>query len=440
MMLSGWGRYPVLPCTARKARGEADVIKLMASTTSLIARGAGRAYGDAALNSQMTLLMEGSDRILFFDNETGRLTCEAGVLLADILNVFVPQGWFPPVTPGTQYVTVGGMIASDVHGKNHHGAGSFGEYVESLELAVSDGRTLRCASDENVDLFNATIGGMGLTGVILRATFRMLRIETDLIVQETIRANNLREAFDVLENSLSATYSVAWIDSLAKGDRFGRSVVFTGEHLAAAELPKDRASVPFSAKLPNGRKVPFDLPGMTLNRFSVSAFNALYVGSRKFGRSLINFQPYFYPLDSIAEWNRIYGRAGFVQYQVAFPRKSSFEGISAILRTASDYGLGSFLSVLKLCGRQRNSPLSFPREGYTLTLDYPIRARTFSMLLELDRIVDDHEGRIYLAKDARMGARMLERGYPRIAEFAAVRQRFDPDRKMRSLLSDRLGI
>ncbi|WP_299721006.1 FAD-binding oxidoreductase [Tardiphaga sp.] len=415
-------------------------METIASTKSLIARGAGRSYGDAALNAQMTLLMAGSSRILFFDDQTGRLTCEAGMLLADILKVFVPRGWFLPVTPGTQYVTVGGMIASDVHGKNHHGAGSFGVHVESFDLAVSNGQMLRCAAGENVDLFNATIGGMGLTGVILRVTFRMLRIETDLILQETIRASNLGEAFDVLERSLSSTYSVAWIDSLAKGDRLGRAVVFTGEHLAAAELPKERASTPFKSSQHSERKVPFDFPGITLNRFSVSAFNAVYFASRKPGRLIVDYQPYFYPLDSISQWNRIYGRAGFVQYQVVFPREGSREAIAAILRRVSDYGVGSFLSVLKLCGRQRNGLLSFPREGYTLALDFPIRARTFSMLLELDRIVDDHDGRIYLAKDARMGARMFERGYPRTAEFALVRQQFDPSRKMRSVLSDRLGI
>jgi decaprenylphospho-beta-D-ribofuranose 2-oxidase len=439
-MLSGWGRFPMVPCAVRKSRGETDTVKAIMSTGSLIARGAGRSYGDAALNSQLTLLMEGSDRILFFDDLTGRLTCEAGMLLADILNVFVPRGWFPPVTPGTQYVTVGGMIASDVHGKNHHCAGSFGEHVESFDLAVTGGQIIHCAPDENIDLFNATIGGMGLTGVILRVTFQLLRIETDLILQETVRAKNLKEAFDALESSLTATYSVAWIDSLARGDRLGRSIVFTGEHLAAADLPKERASAPFASKGRTGRKVPFDFPTMALNRFTVTAFNAIYFGSRKPGRSVVGYQPYFYPLDSLSEWNRIYGHAGFVQYQMAFPRDSSQEAITSILRRVSNHGLGSFLSVLKLCGPQRNSPLSFPREGYTLALDFPVRAQTFSMLLELDRIVDDFEGRLYLAKDARMGARMLERGYPRVSEFASLRQRFDPDRKMRSLLSDRLGI
>jgi FAD/FMN-containing dehydrogenase len=332
------------------------------------------------------------------------------------------------------------MLASDVHGKNHHIAGSFGEHVESFDLAASNGQTLRCAADENTELFNATIGGMGLTGVILRVTFRMRRIETDLIAQQTIRAKNLKEAFHALESSLTSTYSVAWIDSLAKGDRLGRSVVFTGEHLSSTDLPKDRASAPFTNRRRAGRAVPFDFPSIALNRFSVTAFNAVYFGSQKQGRTLVDFQPYFYPLDRISEWNRIYGTAGFVQYQVAFPREASLEAISSILRRVSNYGLGSFLSVLKLCGQQRNSPLSFPREGYTLALDFPIRAKTFSMLLELDQIVDDHAGRIYLAKDARMGARMLERGYPRLSEFAAVRQRIDPDRKMRSLLSDRLGI
>jgi decaprenylphospho-beta-D-ribofuranose 2-oxidase len=429
-----------MPCEVQQIRDESEALVAIGSNRSLIARGAGRSYGDAALNPEMTVLMEGSHRILSFDIVTGQITCQAGLLLGELLAVFVPRGWFPPVTPGTQYVTVGGMVASDVHGKNHHGAGSFGNHVISFDLARADGQVMRCAADKNAELFNATIGGMGLTGVILRVTFEMIRIETDLISQQTIRTQNLAEAFDALESSLASTYSVAWIDSLATGDRLGRSVVFLGEHLKASELPGSRSGMPFARGGRRSHRIPFDFPTAALNRYSVRAFNALYFGSQKPGNMIVDYRPYFYPLDSVSDWNRIYGGAGFVQYQVAFPRETSRDGIRSILRRVSHHGLASFLSVLKLFGQQRNSPLSFPREGYTLALDFPIRPQTFSMLLELDRIVDDHQGRIYLAKDARMGARMLEKGYPRVSEFASLRARNNPHNKFRSLLSDRLGF
>ncbi len=438
MKLSGWGNYPRIDVNLAAARGAQAAIDVIRTNTTLIARGNGRAYGDAALNPSMTLSMLRSDRILAFDPATGRLECESGILLADIIATFVPRSWFPPVTPGTKFVTLGGMIAADVHGKNHHGAGSFGDHVESLRLALADGRIVECGPNENPELFAATRGGMGLTGVIVSAAFRLIPIETVFIRQETHRARNLTEAMDRFEQSQSWTYSVAWIDCLAQGDNLGRSLVYLGEHARREELPPGLDPA-LKAVVKTSRAVPFDVPGFVLNRWTVRAFNELYYRRGHPGVSFVDYDTYFYPLDAILEWNRIYGRAGFVQYQCVLPKAASAAGMAALLERIARSGMGSFLAVLKLFGRQ-DGLLSFPMEGYTLALDFPACSATFSLLAELDAVVADHGGRLYLAKDARGGASLLRQGYPRLAEFRAARAKFDPDGKLSSLQSQRLGL
>ena len=250
MILSGWGRFPRADCRILVPRDSADVEKSIRSELSLIARGNGRAYGDAALNPRATLLMRGLDRLIDFDPSTGLLICEAGTLLADIVALFVPRGWFPPVTPGTKYVTVGGMVAADIHGKNHHIAGSFGRHLVWIDLALADGRILRCSQHEHAELFTATIGGMGLTGVIIRVAFPLARIETDLIRQTTIKAVNLQEVMIHFEEKAGATYSVAWTDCLASGDRLGRSLIFLGEHVGRDEAPSANTSRPQLSWIP----------------------------------------------------------------------------------------------------------------------------------------------------------------------------------------------
>ena len=438
MKLSGWGNYPKIDVNFTRARGAAAAVAAIDANNSLIARGTGRAYGDAALNPQATLSMLPSDRVLSFDSESGRLECEAGILLAEIIALFVPRGWFVPVTPGTKFVTLGGMIAADIHGKNHHGAGSFGDHVESLQLALADGRVVRCSPSENPELFAATRGGMGLTGVIVSAVFRMIPIETAFIRQETHRARNLAEAMARFEQSQGWTYSVAWIDCLARGERLGRSLVYLGEHAKRDELPPS-LTVGLEPVVRSKKRVPFDFPSFALNRWTVRAFNELYYRRGRPGESFVDYDTYFYPLDAILEWNRIYGRAGFVQYQCVLPKAASAVGMTLLLERIARSGMGSFLGVLKLFGHQ-DGLLSFPMEGYTLALDFPADAATFSLLIELDAIVADHGGRLYLAKDARGGTDLLRRGYPRLAEFEAIRTKFDPDGKFSSLQSQRLGL
>ena len=276
MKLSGWGRYPVVDCRVEQFGGQPDLPYLLHGAPTLIARGNGRSYGDAAVNADLTLSMLGTDRILAFDGETGLLTCEAGVLLDDILRSFVPRGWFPPVVPGTRFVTVGGLIAADVHGKNHHHAGTFGAYVESLTLAVASGEVLECSRTANAELLRATIGGMGLTGVILSATFRLMPIETAYLLQEVLPAGDLDEAMALFETSRDWPYSVAWIDTLARGRSLGRALVLRGRPLVRRDLPARLARDPLRTAPAGALTVPCDAPSMLLNRVSIGIFNALY--------------------------------------------------------------------------------------------------------------------------------------------------------------------
>ncbi len=439
MMMSGWGRYPRAACRVVRPPRRADAIAAVAGSTSLIARGNGRAYGDAALNPHNTLAMMGCDRILAFDPASGDLTCEAGVLLSDILEIFVPRGWFPPVTPGTKFVTIGGMIAADVHGKNHHVAGSFGDHVRQLHLALADGRVVRCSQSENPELFSATRGGMGLTGVILDASFRLMPIETAYVRRETLRARDIDEVMMQCETSGDWTYSVAWIDCLARGPALGRSLLFRGEHARIDELPADLRAAPLAGRSRRSRRVPVDFPRIAVNRWTISIFNEVYYQFARRGVDLVDHDAFFYPLDALLEWNRIYGRSGFVQYQCALPSAASRAGLGELLSRIAATGMGSFMSVLKLFGPQEGL-LSFPTAGFTLALDFPADSRTFALLAELDAIVLDHGGRLYLAKDARAGPDTIRRGYPGFERFAALRAAIDPQRKFNSLLSRRLDL
>ena len=423
MKLSGWGRYPVLDCRLEHLRGREGLPDLLERSPTLIARGNGRSYGDAALNPDLTLSMLKMDRMQSFDEETGLLTCEAGVLLADILDVFVPRGWFPPVVPGTKFVTVGGMIAADVHGKNHHQDSSFGAHVESLLLVTADGETRTCSRAENTDLFRATLGGMGLTGVILSASFRLKPIETAFIMEETLATRDLDETMILLETSRNWPYSAAWIDCLARGSKQGRSLLMRGRFMERHALLPQLMSDPLRLVIARQFTVPVDAPAMLLNRLTIRVFNELYYRS---GATLsrtrpIHFDRFFFPLDRLREWNRLYGRRGFVQHQCVLPKGESSTGIRAILDRISTVGQGSFLAVIKLFGPAGEGLLSFPMEGYTLTLDFPIRTGTPALLITLDEIVHRHGGRVYLAKDACCTSERVRRGYPRYVAFSTIR-------------------
>ena len=423
MTLSGWGRHPALDCRVTRLRERGGLRLLLARHPSLIARGAGRAYGDAALNPDLTLSMLAMDRMRAFDPATGRLTCEAGVRVADVLETFMPRGWFPPVVPGTKFVTVGGMIAADVHGKNHHRDGAFGAHVEALTLATGDGAVRTCSRAAHADLFRATVGGMGLTGVILDATFRLAPIGSAFVQAETVAARDLDETMALFEASADWPYSVAWIDCLARGAALGRALLTRGRFLARGALPPRLARDPWRPA-PAGRlTVPFDAPAALLTRASVGAFNALYhrAGRARGGARPVHFDPFFFPLDRVAAWNRLYGRRGFTQYQCVLPRAEGPAGLAALLARTAAAGQGSFLAVLKLFGPGGDGLLSFPMEGYTLALDFPLRAGTPALLDELDAITHRHGGRVYLAKDSRCAPERIREGYPGCDAFEAVR-------------------
>lgn len=440
--LSGWGRWPRRTCDVATPAGPDKVVAAL-GTGSAIARGLGRAYGDSAMNPERTVSTARLDRFISFDAATGELVAEAGVSLGQIIETFLPLGFFPPVTPGTKFVTLGGAIAADVHGKNHHGAGAFGDHVLWLDLTGPDGGNLRCSTEENTDLFRATIGAMGLTGVITRAAIRLIPVETGWIRQRTVVAENLEAAIETFEANLDVTYSVAWIDCLASGDAQGRSLVYLGEHARAddPDLPTgDLLNPPARRK----KKVPIDAPSWALNRLSVRAFNHLYfrAGQRAPESQLIDWDTYFYPLDAVLEWNRIYGARGFAQYQCALPLEASRAGLSALLDTIAAAGLGSFLAVLKRFGKgAANRPLSFPIEGYTLALDFPMSLAALTLMDRLDEITLGHGGRLYLAKDSRMTQHTFEESYAtRRQAFTRIRNKLPGAERFQSLQSKRLGL
>jgi len=380
------------------------------------------------------------NRMLSFEAVGGQLVAEAGVTLADIIDVFLPRGWFPMVTPGTKFVTLGGAIAADVHGKNHHREGSFRAAVDWVDVMGPDGVVRRLSRKAEPALFDATLGGMGLTGVILRAAIRLRPVETGWIRQTTRPAPDLGAALAALAED-EATYSVAWIDCLARGASLGRSVLMSGEHARRAELPSGQAARPFATRRRRQRRVPFDFPAFVLNRHSVRAFNAFYwrAGVLKAGTALVDWDSYFYPLDAILAWNRIYGRRGLAQFQCVLPPATAEAGLARLLEETARAGTASFLAVLKRFGRQE-SAFSFPMEGFTLAMDFPVSPETLALLERLDRITLDHGGRFYLAKDSRMTARTLRASDPRVADFRRLREAAGSAARFRSSQSERLEL
>ena len=434
-LLEGWGRYPkleaqvLLPLTIGQC---APRLRDAAAGGPLIARGLGRAYGDSALAAQVMATRQ-LDHFQSFDPATGLVRCAAGLPLDTLLRTFVPQGWFPPVTPGTRFVTVGGAVASDVHGKNHHLDGTFSGHVRELEILLGNGERVVASPSENAELFHATCGGMGLTGVILAATVQLKAVRSSDVIETTIKTPNLETTLEAFELHRDSTYSVAWIDCLARGASLGRSLLMLGEH-----APDGALAVRTGGALP----VPADFPAGLLNRASIQAFNALYYNRmwRRRATRRIPFEPFFYPLDALKGWNRLYGKAGFVQYQFVLPKQAGVAALREVLAAIAGSGRGSFLAVLKTFGPANANYLSFPIEGYTLALDFKVDPAVFALLDLLDRIVLRHGGRLYLAKDARMSADTFKRSYPRWQEFEQVRARWHAHGHFASLQSRRLGL
>lgn len=435
----GWGRYPVQQCTSWRPEKASGLLL----AEPMIARGQGRSYGDAALNENGNIVLtERVNRFLEFDPEVGRLRAEAGVTLAEVIDVCLPHGWFLPVTPGTRFVSLGGCLAADVHGKNHHFDGAFSAFVESFTLMLADGSVLDCSREDNADVFRASVGGMGLTGIIRDITLRLKPVDSAYIRARHIRAEDLEQAFIALsEDNREHEYTVAWIDCLARGRRLGRSVVMHGRHASRDEAPN--AVNALDRKPKKNYSLPLDFPSWVLNPVSISMFNAIYYrreGGKQ--RSFISdIDNYFYPLDAIHHWNRMYGKRGFVQYQCVFPVQGAFEGIKQTLEHLAGSRRSSFLAVLKRLGPEGDGLLSFPMEGFTLALDLPLRGKDlFAMLDQLDELVISAGGRVYLAKDARLGREAFSAMYPQLDQWRAIKQKIDPEIRFTSSMARRLGM
>lgn len=406
-----------------------------------IARGWGRSYGDVSVNPGGGVInMTRLNRMLSFDETAGILECESGVSLEEILEVIVPRGWFLPVTPGTKFVTIGGAIANDVHGKNHHVDGSFGQHVTRLTLLTPMGLLLSCSPTENSDVFWATVGGIGLTGIILTASIKLQRITSAYIRVDYRQCRNLDALLAAIrETDDKYKYSVAWVDCMSKGNKLGRSALMSGDHLSASDLPArygHALSVPVKFK-PN---IPFNMPGFLLNPTSISLFNAfIYAMHPSKEGQIVDYDAYFYPLDKIHNWNRGYGKRGFSQYQATFPHEG-VDGMAKLLEKLSTSGRPSFFAVLKRMGPGGKGLLSHPIDGWTLTLDIPVKSGLEPFLRECDEIVVQYGGRLYTAKDATTRADMFSAMYPRLDEFKAIKAKLDPQGKLSSRLARRCGI
>jgi len=386
--------------------------------TSYLPYGMGRSYGDSCLNKDDTLIDSTRlNHILSFDKDNGVIRCEAGVSFNDLLSVIVPHGWFLPVTPGTRFVTVAGAVANDVHGKNHHSVGSFGNHVTSFELKRSNNETLICSPEQNKEYFNATIGGLGLTGFITWVEFSLKKIVNPYISAQQKSFSSIDEFFEIDELNIEENeYSVAWIDTTSSGATLGRGVYFMGEHAKEHRVAYTKKEI-----TKKQLSIPMNFPNIALNSFTVKAFNNLYfkMHAKPTEQKLTHFAPFFYPLDNILNWNRMYGKRGFFQHQCVVPIDNGKEVITELLKLVSSRGMASFLSVLKRFG---NIPsvgmMSFPREGYTLALDFPNNGkRTLDFLNELDQLVRSVGGAIYPAKDARMSVDTFANSFPQLDQF-----------------------
>ena len=439
--LSGWGANHFSECALAEPENETQVLSWLDRRGS-IARGLGRSYGDAAVNQGGQVLgMVRLDRVLAFDEATGTLICEAGVSLALILQLFAPRGFFPMVTPGTKFVTIGGCIANDVHGKGHHAHGSFSSCVEAMTVLLASGELVRASPHENSELFWATFGGMGLLGIVVNATIRLRKIETTYFRQRAIPVAGLEAMLSVLsEQDHAFPYSVATLDVMAKGASLGRGIVAVGDHAKRAELPPELANDPLRVTGAPRLSVPCNLPEFALNRLSIRLLNAIIQKVQTHSGAFGHYDSFVYPLDVLAHWNRGYGRRGFTQYQFVIPIADGLRRMQQILGAILSAGELPFLNVLKRFGDASGGLLSFPRPGYTFAIDFPIRNGTRALLKKLDSLVLDAGGRVYLGKDSFLDAATFRAMYPDIDRWLELKAKYDPGNLFTSDLGRRVGL
>jgi len=442
--MTGWGGINHMDVQAAMPASEQQLTHwFKREDRPIIARGLGRSYGDSALSDEAVVLLPDTlNCVLSFDPESGIMEAEAGASLEKVIEAVLPHGWFLHTTPGTRYVSLGGAIAADVHGKNHHVDGSFVEGVLSMSIMIADGSILHCSREENTDLFWATIGGMGLTGFILTACLQLQKVSSAYYKVDYRKTGGLEETLELLQSTEGAyRYSVGWIDCLVGGGSRGRSVLMLGNQARVDELPLAHQKKPFVVPQKRARSVPIDFPSGVLNPLSVRAFNELFYLRHRNRTEIVDYQTYFYPLDAIGHWNRIYGRRGFIQYQALFPFETASNGLKTMLETIQSYGLASFLAVIKRSGPANEAPLSFLHEGYTLALDIPYAGkRLHEMTAKLDQVLLQHDGRLYLAKDALMSAETFAAMYPQKGAFLAIKAKYDSQNRFTSNQAKRLGL
>ena len=433
--LYGWGRTSPSFANVLTPDTEADVLEALTTQRHVLARGLGRSYGDAAQAAGGVVLRNDAFTEMSAISEDGLVTVGSGVSIDDLIRVGMPLGWFVPVTPGTRQVSVGGAIAADVHGKNHHVDGSFGQHVREMRIATPIG-IITCSPHQNSDLFWATVGGMGLTGFILDATVQLLAISSDHVVVDTVKHNDLDGVMaDMIDNDHRYRYSVSWVDCMTKGRSMGRGIITRGDHAPSSE---GSLTPPSSAKI----TVPLDAPSGLLNPLSIRIFNELWFRKAPAKRDAEkqSIGTFFHPLDGVNDWNRLYGRRGFVQYQFAVPDAAT-DTVRRAIETLSRSGVPSFLAVLKRFGDSNPGLLSFPTPGWTLALDLPVGPGGLPRVLDsLDELVLEAGGRVYLAKDARLDPASFRAMYPRYEEFLAVKNAVDPQGVVTSDLARRLEL
>lgn len=435
--IANWGNYPKLKGEVLYFKNTEELLPIVKNSDKIAVRGAGLSYGDASLYSKM-VSTEFFNKILAFDKKNGTITIESGITLDLLLRHTVPHGWFLYVTPGTKFITVGGAVGGDIHGKNHHLEGSFCDYVISMDVMLYDGTIVSCNRELNAHIFHAACGGVGLGGIVIRATIKLKRIATSFIKQENIIVNSLDHMMQLLEEKKSSTYVVAWIDCLTDPKNIGKGVLMLGEH---AELHEINSGNPLKIHRSPIFNIPFLLPFNILNKYSVKLFNLLYFNKHKLFKKkfITHYDSFFYPLDSIKNWNRLYGKDGFLQYQFVLPAETSMYGLREILKRIIQSQQASLLAVLKTLGKSENL-ISFPMPGATLALDFPVNEKVLTLLNELDKIINELGGRVYLVKDARMKSEFFHHSYPNLYKFKQIINQIDPNNKFTSLLAKRLQI
>jgi decaprenylphospho-beta-D-ribofuranose 2-oxidase len=438
--LAGWGNYPVAESITLNPR-DTDDAKGDIKKGEVIARGLGRSYGDQAVNeNNYVAICTKLNHFLHWDEQEGILECEAGVSLEEIITYFGPKGWLPMICPGTKFVTIGGAIANDIHGKAHHIDGSFVNCVLSFSILLADGTVVEASRSENADLFWANFGGLGLLGVLLKARLKLRKIETTYFKQKSIVIKNLDHMLEALDQyDHEYNYSVAWIDALAKGSKLGSGVLTLGNAAKLNELPEKLKAEPLKLHKTSKLAVPFFLPSFALNGLTVRMLNRVIAFVQNSPKEFVHYEKFFFPLDAINNWNKGYGKRGFIQYQFVIPEDNGKKNLTEILELIAGSGCTPFLNVFKRMGEGQGI-LSFPFKGYTLAIDFPVTKELLSFTPKLDARVLAAGGRLYLGKDALLRESTFKAMYPQYQEWMAIKRKYDPDNRFSSNISRRLGL